>query len=172
MNSNRPVSVDHSNRSGCASQNDAEEVLRTDIPSQSVGCTSSIGTALAVLPWLGQRDRQRLACSHCSYTHRPRTRLELGGGTGDVILALLFVLNPTMAFEPLIPDLRTAALSPGLLCYWLMNDPKSGDANPAGVVTAPAATCIIDAARDFVVTVVPLAFPRLLSASHVKTPFQ
>ena len=50
-----------------------------------------------------------------------------------------------------------------------MNDPKSGDANRAGVVTAPAATCIIDAARDFVVAVVPLAFPRLLSTSRQNT---
>ena len=52
-----------------------------------------------------------------------------------------------------------------------MNNPKSGDANPASVVTAPAATCIMDAARDFIVAVVPLAFPRLLPASRVKVPF-
>ena len=51
-----------------------------------------------------------------------------------------------------------------------MNDSKGGEANPAGVVTAPAATYIIDAARDFVVAVVPLAFLRLLSASRVKAP--
>ena len=111
MNSNRPVSMDHSNHSGCALQNDAEEVLRTEIPLQSVGCTSSIGTALAVLPWLGQRDRQRLACLHCSYTHRPHSnwawRWDRGRNPHTAICSQphnsLRTLNSVLSSAPPIP---------------------------------------------------------------------
>ena len=91
----------------------------------------------------------------------------MGLVTGDVIFPLLFVLN--LPSNPQLPTQNSS--SPGLLSCWLMNDSKGGEANPAGVVTAPAATCIIDAARDFVVAVVPLAFPRLLLVSRVKAPF-